>query len=89
MGLFEKLRNMGEKGMRRKKSKEQAKERLIMVLEYEREGLPPAILDELKEDFVQVFRKYRYFDERQIMVEAGVSADGKGILRIEIPIVRR
>lgn len=75
--------------MRRKKSKEEAKNRLVLVLECEREGLPPSILQALKEDFIQVLRKYRYFDEKHIAVGTSVTEDGRSVLRIEIPIALR
>lgn len=54
---------------RRKKSSEVAKERLMMVLSYERRGLPPNFAETLQEDLITVFSKYPQFDSDRIEVE--------------------
>lgn len=46
-----------------------AKDRLTMVLSYERKGLPPNFAEALKEDMVNVFSKYPQFDAKSIEVE--------------------
>jgi cell division topological specificity factor len=56
---------------RRKKdgSAKKAKERLMMVLEYERKKLPPNFAELLREDLIKVFSKYPQFDVEAIEVE--------------------
>jgi cell division topological specificity factor len=54
---------------RRKRSSDVAKQRLMMVLSYERKGLPPNFADILQEDLIQVFSKYPQFDSKRIEVE--------------------
>jgi len=72
---------------RRKKSSEVAKERLMMVLSYERKGLPPNFADVLQEDLIKVFSKYPQFDSKRIEVE--LKNDGEvDQLWISIPFAR-
>lgn len=54
---------------RGKKSSEVAKERLMMVLSYERKGLPPNFAERLREDLVKIFKQYPQFDASKIEVE--------------------
>jgi len=56
-------------GHRQEASAKKAKERLMMVLEYERKKLPPNFPELLKQDLVQVFSKYNQFDVENIEVE--------------------
>ncbi|SNZ08453.1 cell division topological specificity factor [Persephonella hydrogeniphila] len=72
---------------RRKKSSEVAKERLMMVLSYERKGLPPNFADILQEDLIQVFSKYPQFDSKRIEVD--LKNDGEvDQLWISIPFAK-
>ncbi|MBK3332211.1 cell division topological specificity factor MinE [Persephonella atlantica] len=72
---------------RRKKSSEIAKQRLMMVLSYERKGLPPNFADILQEDLIQVFSKYPQFDSKRIEVE--LKNDGEvDQLWISIPFAK-
>ncbi|WP_456401386.1 cell division topological specificity factor MinE [Persephonella sp.] len=54
---------------RKKKSSEVAKERLMMVLSYERKGLPTNFAELLQKDLIDVFSKYPQFDSKKIEVE--------------------
>ena len=56
-------------GSKEGNSAKKAKERLMMVLEYERKKLPPNFPELLKQDLVQVFSKYNQFDVDHIEVE--------------------
>ncbi len=51
------------------KSKDIAKQRLTMVLAYERQGLAPNFIESLKNDLISVFSKYYQFDVDNIEVE--------------------
>jgi cell division topological specificity factor MinE len=44
--------------LKRDKSADIAKKRLMMVLSYERKGLPPNFTEQLQKDLIQVFEKY-------------------------------
>ncbi|WP_297889690.1 cell division topological specificity factor MinE [Sulfurihydrogenibium sp.] len=69
---------------KRNSSANKAKERLMMVLSYERKGLPPNFADILKDDLVSVFSKYPQFDSRNIEVEIK-SENDRDELWISIP----
>ncbi len=72
---------------RRKKSSSVAKERLMMVLSYERKGLPPNFAELLQKDLVQVFQKYPQFDTENIEVEIK-SNGGVDELWVSIPFAK-
>ncbi|ADC89811.1 cell division topological specificity factor MinE [Thermocrinis albus DSM 14484] len=69
----------------RRKSKDDAKRRLTMVLAYERRGLPPNFADMLKDDLVTVFSKYSLFDVSKIEVDIKREKEGFDELWISIP----
>ncbi len=72
---------------RSKKSKDIAKKRLQLVLSYERVGIPPNVVEKIKEDLINVFSKYPYFDARNIEVNLKREDSGqKEELWISIPI---
>lgn len=64
-----------------------AKERLMMVLSYERKGLPPNFADILKADLISVFSKYPQFDSHNIEVEMKTEND-RDELWISIPFAK-
>jgi len=69
-----------------RKSKEVAKKRLQLVLSYERSGLPPNIVEEIKRDLVSIFGKYPYFDADNIEVNLKKEDVNREQLWISIPI---
>ena len=71
---------------RRKSSSEVAKERLMMVLTYERKGLPPNFPERLKNDLINVFKKYPQFDAERIDVDIK-KEDKHEELWISIPFI--
>lgn len=72
-------------GRSRNKSKEEAKQRLIMVLAYERKGLPPNFVDRIKDDLISVFSKYANFDVGKIEVNIKRDQSSFDELWISIP----
>lgn len=68
-------------------SANKAKERLMMVLSYERKGLPPNFADILKADLISVFSKYPQFDSSNIDVEMKTESD-RDELWISIPFAK-
>ncbi|NPA32579.1 MAG: cell division topological specificity factor MinE [Aquificae bacterium] len=69
-----------------RKSKDIAKKRLQLVLSYERSGLPPNIVSEIKKDLVSVFSKYPYFDAKNIEVNLKREDSSREELWISIPL---
>jgi cell division topological specificity factor len=74
--------------LRRKKSANVAKERLRMVLTYERKDLPPNFTDKIQSDLINLFQKYPQFNlaDIEINVKEGSQRDE---LYISIPFVGR
>lgn len=69
---------------KRQSSANMAKERLMMVLSYERKGLPSNFADLLKDDLFLVFSKYPQFDSNNIEVEIK-SENDRDELWISVP----
>ncbi len=67
------------------KSKDVAKQRLMLVLSYERKGLPPNLVERLKEDLIKLFSKYPQFDANAIEVEVRKNEGNLEQLWISIP----
>ncbi len=40
------------------KSKDEAKKRLTVILQYERQGIPPSLIENLRNDIMSVLSKY-------------------------------
>lgn len=59
----------------RKKSKDTVKDRLKLVLQYDRAKLSPGKMDELKEELLQVIRKYFPADEEGYDVKLDQQGD--------------
>jgi len=65
-------------------SANKAKERLMMVLSYERKGLPPNFADMFKDDLITVFSKYPQFNSHNIEFKIK-SKNNRDELWISIP----
>jgi len=72
-------------GLFKTKSKDVAKKRLQVILTYERSGIPPKIVNEIKRDLMNVFSKYPYFDAEKIDVDIRRESETEE-LRISIPL---
>ena len=73
---------------RRKKSANVAKERLRMVLSYERKDLPPNFTDEIQGDLIKLFQKYPQLNVNNIDINVK-EGNQKDELYISIPFVKR
>lgn len=71
---------------KRKQSAATLKDRLELVLAYDRAKLPPGQVDELRRDLMDVLR--RYFPESSSDVDIEQS-NGRMCLRVELPIGTR
>ncbi|MBF0342618.1 MAG: cell division topological specificity factor MinE [Nitrospirae bacterium] len=73
---------------RKGSSSDTAKERLTMVLSYERQGLPPNFAELLQKDIASVFSKYHQFDVKniEVLIRKVNNADE---LMISIPLSRK
>ncbi len=69
----------------RRRSKDVAKQRLMLVLSYERQGLPPSMVEQLKEDLISLFSKYPQFDAKGIDVAVKRNEEDREELWISIP----
>ncbi len=69
----------------RNSSKEEAKQRLTIVLSYERKGLPPNFVNMLKDDLISLFSKYPQFEVNKIEVDIRKDKDDFDELWISIP----
>lgn len=69
---------------RRNKSANTAKERLKMVLTYERKDLPPSFRDQLQQDIMELFKKYPQLNATGIEIDLK-SENEKDELYISIP----
>jgi len=72
-------------GGKHKSTRELAKERLQLVLVYDRAHLDPGIVDSLKEDLVNTISKYPNFDIKNLYIDFS-QKDDQVVLRIDIPI---
>ncbi len=70
---------------RRKKSKQKAKERLQLVLAYDRAKLPPGRVEELKRDLLEVLQKYFPTEDREVDIEFEQRGE-RMVLIADIPI---
>ncbi len=59
----------------RQKSKDKLKDRLKLVLSYDRSGLPPGKMDELKRELLEVVSKYFPSDENNYDVSLEQQGD--------------
>jgi cell division topological specificity factor len=73
---------------RRKKSANVAKERLRMVLSYERKDLPPNFTDKIQSDLINLFQKYPQLNVNNIEINVK-EGNQKDELYISIPFVDR
>jgi cell division topological specificity factor len=66
-------------------SKEIAKERLQVILVYDRAKIEPKMIESLKEDLIKAVSKYLTFEPDNMRIELS-QEDNKSILRIDIPL---
>jgi cell division topological specificity factor len=71
---------------KRNKSASLAKERLRMVLSYERKDLPTNFTEMLQKDLIQVFEKYPQFNLSNIEINVN-TGNNRDELSISIPFV--
>jgi len=70
---------------RRERSKEKAKERLKLVLAYDRAKLSPGMVENLKRDLLEVLR--RYFPAQEEGLSVALEERGeKMVLMADIPL---
>ncbi|MGB9856934.1 MAG: cell division topological specificity factor MinE [Dictyoglomaceae bacterium] len=72
-------------GGKQKSTRDLAKERLQVVLVYDRAHLDPGIVESLKEDLVKTISKYSNFDVKNLNINFS-QKDNQVVLRIDIPI---
>lgn len=70
---------------RRKKSGETARDRLKLVLTYDRAKLPPGKLEKLKEELLEVLKRYFPADDRGVEVRLEERGEST-VLIAEVPV---
>ena len=70
---------------RRRKSKQKAKERLQLVLAYDRAKLPPSQVEALKRDLLKVLQKYFPTEDREMEI-AFEQRGERMVLIADIPV---
>ncbi|NMA62265.1 MAG: cell division topological specificity factor MinE [Firmicutes bacterium] len=71
-------------------SKKQAKERLRLVLVHDRASLSPGLVEDLKEELIQVISKYMEIDEDGLEVNFDESDDSVALIaNIPVKTVKR
>jgi cell division topological specificity factor len=73
--------------LKRDRSANIARERLTMVLSYERRGLPNNFTEQLQKDLIEVFQKYPQFNLGNIEINLRTDST-KDELSICIPFVK-
>jgi len=73
--------------LRRDRSANTAKERLTMVLSYERRDLPQNFTDQLQKDLIQVFQKYPQLNTGNLEINLRTDST-RDELSICIPFVK-
>lgn len=67
------------------KSKDIAKNRLKIVIMQERSNIAPAVLENMRKDIIEVFRKYLEIDETGMEINVGQENETMGI-SVSIPV---
>ena len=81
MGLFNRLRG-------RPSSKDVAKERLQLVLMHDRASISPAVVEQIKDEIIQIISKYVDIDPRSMDVHLRqLDNEGASALVANIPLV--
>ncbi len=58
----------------------------MLVLSYERKGIPPNVVDQLRGDLISLFSKYPQFDASNIDVSLQKNEEEREELWISIPL---
>jgi len=69
----------------RKKSASKAKDRLRLVLIHDRIALPPGVMEELKNELIQVISKHVDVDRKLVQIEFSQEGRGQRLIA-DIPI---
>ncbi|HGY09872.1 MAG TPA: cell division topological specificity factor MinE [Oceanithermus profundus] len=70
---------------RRRKSKQKAKERLQLVLAYDRAKLAPGKMEDLKRDLLEVLHRYFPTEDREVEIEFEQRGE-RVVLIADIPV---
>ncbi len=68
----------------RRKSKDEAKKRLTVILQYERKGIPPSLIENLRNDIMSVLSKYPQLEINSI--DLSIKGDKEQVSEIYISI---
>ncbi len=71
---------------RKKKSAQTAKDRIQLVVINDRANCSPEVLNMMKQDIMEVIRKYMVIDESGLDINIGTEDNNKPALSLNIPI---
>jgi len=69
---------------RREQSKEIAKKRLMLVLKYDRAGIPPRAIEEVKKAILNALKEFPFIDASSISIN--ISHEELEKIEIEVPV---
>ena len=69
-----------------KPAKEVAKQRLQVILMYDRAGLPPNSVELIREKIISALRGFPFVDPKGVEVHITELRSGQGTIEIEIPV---
>ncbi|ADU96260.1 cell division topological specificity factor MinE [Thermovibrio ammonificans] len=81
MGIFSKIKG----ALGKPPAKEVAKQRLQVILKYDRAGLPPNAIEEVKKAILAALEKFPFIDTSGVNISIPEDKD-KGKIEIEIPV---
>jgi len=82
MGLMDKLKG----AFGRPPAKEVAKQRLQLILKYDRAGLPPNAIDAVKEAILNALKEFPFIDVNGVNIHIPEEETEKGKIEIEVPV---
>jgi cell division topological specificity factor len=82
MGLMDRLRG----AFGRPPAKEVAKQRLQLILKYDRAGLPPNAIEAVKEAILSALREFPFIDVNGVNIHIPENESEKGKIEIEVPV---
>ncbi len=80
MGLVNKIKE----AFGRKPSKDLAKQRLQLILKYDRAGLPPNLIEEVKNAILNALKDFPYIDASGVSIS--ISEHDEEKIEIEVPV---
>ena len=82
MGFLDKVRD----AFRKPPAKEVAKKRLQLILKYDRAGIPPNVINEIKEAILKALKDFPFVDASGVTINISESSSERDKIEIEVPV---